>query len=491
MSRRWTDGLRREVKGRDQQYLDLLLVRSNSREYVDSIAGMTQAQVHRAAMLFCNADLDGDGALQLDEFRRHLVARFGARFSGDVVFEALCRKADLNQDGLIDFNEWLVFNETRVGGMTFGRVKGGLLDESVAADAMGARSSSSLGDLDLGAGCSGGLDMNETDATSTQSAALQLQSRGVYRDLSQLSAASVALPPAASAAALRVLAVVKPAEADEEQAVALARAATLPPPVQPDYLRMLLARSSGSRAVVDELRTEHATELPEDVLQAAAAFVAMEGDERNALLTLDQFETALVGHSMAAGDAEAATVKRVRQMFAKADLNKDGFVDFNEFVAMRRLTQEHHRKLEGKHSHEPSYKAKGTGGTSLPQAEVGSWVKCVLTEKEVEGANERRAKEAQAHTLAKRVAVDDSLQDLSADDLQTLREEILTTSARLDAGACRVTLGMLAMRVGKMFTPAEVDSFVNELVRARGDGSGRIAPEQLISGLRVNVRASK
>eukprot|EP00900_Chrysochromulina_parva_P013660 jgi/Chrpa1/22295/Chrysochromulina_OHIO_Genome00009026-RA len=259
----------------------------------------------------------------------------------------------------------------------------------------------------------------------------------------------------------------------------------------PDYLRMLLARSSGSRAVVDELRTEHATELPEDVLQAAAAFVAMEGDERNALLTLDQFETALVGHSMAAGDAEAATVKRVRQMFAKADLNKDGFVDFNEFVAMRRLTQEHHRKLEGKHSHEPSHKAKGTGGTSLPQAEVGSWVKCVLTEKEVEGANERRAKEAQAHTLAQRVAVDDSLQDLSADDLQTLREEILTTSARLDAGACRVTLGMLAMRVGKMFTPAEVDSFVNELVRARGDGSGRIAPEQLINGLRVNVRASK
>jgi hypothetical protein len=135
VSRRWTDGLRREVKGRDQQYLDLLLVRSNSREYVDSIAGMTQAQVHRAAMLFCNADLDGDGALQLDEFRRHLVARFGVRFSGDVVFEALCRKADLNQDGLIDFNEWLVFNETRVGGMTFGRVKGGLLDESVAADA--------------------------------------------------------------------------------------------------------------------------------------------------------------------------------------------------------------------------------------------------------------------------------------------------------------------------------------------------------------------
>jgi hypothetical protein len=254
---------------------------------------------------------------------------------------------------------------------------------------------------------------------------------------------------------------------------------------------MLLARSSGSRAVVDELRTEHATELPEDVLQAAAAFVAMEGDERNALLTLDQFETALVGHSMAAGDAEAATVKRVRQMFAKADLNKDGFVDFNEFVAMRRLTQKHHRKLEGKHSHEPSHKAKGTGGTSLPQAEVGSWVKCVLMEKDVEGANERRAKEAQAHTLAKRVAVDDSLQDLSADDLQTLREEILTTSARLDAGACRVTLGMLAMRVGKMFTPAEVDSFVNELVRARGDGSGRIAPEQLISGLRVNVRASK
>ena len=86
--------------------------------------------------------------------------------------------------------------------------------------------------------------------------------------------------------------------------------------------------------------------------------------------------------------------------------------------------------------------------------------------------------------VAKRFAMDDSLQELSADELQTLREEVLTTGARLDATACRVSLGMLAMRVGKMFAPAEIDDFVDELLRAWGDSSDRIAPEQLITGLR-------
>lgn len=178
-------------------------------------------------------------------------------------------------------------------------------------------------------------------------------------------------------------------------------------------------------------------------------------------------------------------------MFATADLNKDGFVDLNEFVAMRRRTQERQRRLEDKQARKAG---KGSGrrrkdGNPRDDAEAApekaSWAVKVQSIQEAEEAVDRQARAAQASELARRFAMDDALHELPADELQILSDEILSgaVGARgLDVEACRASLGMLAMRVGKMFAPTEIDAFVDELVRAQGDG-GCITPAQLVAGL--------
>lgn len=65
VSRRWTQDLRGEVQHRGQQYISLVLTRALSREHVDAISGMSQTQLRRASLLFGNADVDGDGCLQV------------------------------------------------------------------------------------------------------------------------------------------------------------------------------------------------------------------------------------------------------------------------------------------------------------------------------------------------------------------------------------------------------------------------------------------
>ena len=60
--------------------------------------------------LFSAADLDGDGYLSIGEFRQHLPA--GHQMS-EVVFDAVLWRADVDHDGVIDFNEWLLHHERR------------------------------------------------------------------------------------------------------------------------------------------------------------------------------------------------------------------------------------------------------------------------------------------------------------------------------------------------------------------------------------------
>ena len=49
------------------------------------------------------------------------------------------------------------------------------------------------------------------------------------------------------------------------------------------------------------------------------------------MLSLDEFEQLLVGTTMASSSADDRVARgRMQRMFGKADLNKDGRVDFNE-----------------------------------------------------------------------------------------------------------------------------------------------------------------
>lgn len=221
--------------------------------------------------------------------------------------------------GMIDFNEWLLFNERRRGGGTAG----------AAADADASATGEAQYDFSDGADGGAGRGGSREDewaplALTYQPASFLLPplaeegavpdavsgygddaaSAGVGMNvgmgvgMGMSPHLSSVLPPAASASAARVLAVVQPAEIE---AAAASTTGPKPPPLE--YLQTMLARSS-SREVADELGVDSAASLSADVLEAASAFVAMEGDERNAMLTPEQFEAALVGHTMTAGDAE-------------------------------------------------------------------------------------------------------------------------------------------------------------------------------------------
>ena len=140
--------------------------------------------------------------------------------------------------------------------------------------------------------------------------------------------------------------------------------------VPSEYLNTLITRSSGSVTIENALG-DHPRSDPE-VLAAAAAFMAIDHDANGiaeprstltthrphhsppltshpthsplttlsaptilhlhtGMLSLDEFEQLLVGTTMASSSADDRVARgRMQRMFGKADLNKDGRVDFNE-----------------------------------------------------------------------------------------------------------------------------------------------------------------
>ena len=244
--RRWTSELRGNVQARGQQYVELVLSRAVSRDCVDAVSGLSQAAVRRAAVLFGNADRDGDGCLDLAEFRRHLRERFGERHSSDVVFDALARKTDLDDNHLIDFNEWLLFNERRATEPPADASAAAAADAVVAARSLGGEwhdaeaYGTSYGRAAL-------LDGTPPHTPLPEPIAFRLPPMPTEGQWTP-APLDAPLPPAASAAASRVLAVVRPAEEELEERAA---AAVGRPPVPLEYLHELLTRSA-SRTQADE-----------------------------------------------------------------------------------------------------------------------------------------------------------------------------------------------------------------------------------------------
>ena len=464
----------------------------------------------------------------------------------DVVFDAVAWRTDVDRNGVIDFNEWLLWRTRHDGGADGGAAggashavvpagppfsgRGGALG-SAAASRGGGGSSSLLGRFSID---DDDDEEDEDDEGSDDGDGLEDGGGG--------GGGRVAAPPR------RPLPAAARPEASE--------AASAHGHVSKEYMELLVGQSA-SRAVVDEL---HDLSRP-DVAEAAAAFLEIEAGDRgeageghglqllageragvlSGLLTLEQFETSLVSHTLASGTDSGG---KAAAMFAKADLNGDGRVDFNEFLALRRRAL-HHAHRHGHHSaaatsppqkllrhkgggdeEQPSppqqpqqpqqqpqqpqqqkthdhhhHKHGGKhGGKHKPKghhhhhhrphdvaaAEDGTWV---LAAKQVLDAEEGRVQAAHAaeqSRLAKRFAIDDGLEGLSADDLLLLETELLAGSTLphggLDAEACRATLHALALRVGKILDPREVDALVGDLERQQP--AGRIHAAALLVALR-------
>ena len=94
--------------------------------------------------------------------------------------------------------------------------------------------------------------------------------------------------------------------------------------------------------------------------------------------------------------------------------------------------------------------------------------------------------------VERRFATGDALADLDIDELVVLESELLTEyPPTLSAAACASCLSLLALRLGKMFAPNDVEALI-ERVMGPDDASRAAAtcsPEQLLAGLRAINRS--
>ena len=584
--RRWTQGLRGDVARKGADYLSVVLDKAKSREVLDAIAPLTDAQLRKAILLFSNADLDGDGILSRDEYRAYLERRHGADKAGTaVVYDAMFRKADLNGDGLIDMNEWYCLEEqhgqSRGGGGDGGEPSAeahagdvGAGEASAVAGA-GGRSSADDGTRraaalsvasspllmawDVGSGLEDDEDDDDDDddefedfddAAGDGSPTATNRSRGsealptplwpqARRAASGTRAAdaprsggdpTAAAPQPAAATSTAIVAARRGAERSRHRS---SRGGAEPsslsddttPHIPLEYLALLID-SSKSRAV-DDVVGERAVALARpEVREAAAAFLALDAD-RNGLLSLDEFEQLILGRAME--DTAAAGLfshAKMRKMFDHADVNKDGLVDFNEFVRMRMRAErrqasaspskhrtshaEGHRHVGGAREHvdtstgtaheEPhargkaqrAKRAKRASREADRAAEVGSWVEEVRVLQKKGEDDYNRAVAQHAQMVERRFGAGDALADLDADELLILETELLTEfPPSLSAAACASCLSLLALRLGKLFAPNDVDALIGRVLGdgSNSRGSATCSPEQLVAGLRAMQRS--
>jgi hypothetical protein len=221
------------------------------------------------------------------------------------------------------------------------------------------------------------------------------------------------------------------------------------------------------------------------VLEAAAAFLAIEGDERMGVLSLEQFEASLVGQALVSANDEGSSMQKAQRMFDKADLNADGVIDFNEFLAMRRRAQSHLKRADGRKRRHAEKHAAAAHTDAEAVAQVGSWVTVARGVQEQEQERRREENDAEAARMAARYAMDDGLRELTADDLEVLESDLRARrGSAFDGDEWRSILNLFALRVGKLFAAADVDALL-ERVAQKQAGQQAIPVQVLLAALRA------
>lgn len=78
----------------------------------DAISSSSDEDIEQTALVFCHYDLDGDGLLSLSEFMalaQLAEGETGQTFSDEHV-ERCFQKADVDANGVIDFNELMLYS---------------------------------------------------------------------------------------------------------------------------------------------------------------------------------------------------------------------------------------------------------------------------------------------------------------------------------------------------------------------------------------------
>ena len=110
--RRWSSVLQERVKEHDEIYFRTCTLRANSRVVSDAFRGVGRPELKRMVATFRAFDTNDNGSLDAQEFLKFLEER-DIFHPSKVVLEALFTKTDLDGDGQIDVNEWLLYGVRR------------------------------------------------------------------------------------------------------------------------------------------------------------------------------------------------------------------------------------------------------------------------------------------------------------------------------------------------------------------------------------------
>jgi hypothetical protein len=254
-------------------------------------------------------------------------------------------------------------------------------------------------------------------------------------------------------------------EGDEERA---------PPPLHGEYLKMIIEMSA-SRDVQDAVGD------PEDfqVIAAARAFLLYDADW-NGTLARDEFKDLMDNHSMVSGSVHKKGV--VDKMFDKADLNRDGQIDFNEFVLLRERLQ---LKREMK-----TAKSLWSVGTEKAAERVTAAADALANAEEAEGPTsivqiafrpkwidkakrmqadaEERAEELKKHALLQleeSLSAFDAVDAIDDHDLSLLTALCGGAAALLTVDDALDYTRALGLRLGRLFSGDDVRDAVETLLK--------------------------
>ena len=210
---------------------------------------------------------------------------------------------------------------------------------------------------------------------------------------------------------------------------------------------------------------------PKELRRAAKAFRKLD-DDQNGYLDFEEFKELLHAAELAGGRSwDKASAKR---LFDKSDLNKDGRLDFNEYVIMkqRSVNTDARRRTLTIATRVATAAAAARSGTdsALPEFIVKRREDAARRDSVV--AEERAAA---AERQKKRFTAHDLLGSLTDDEVEVLIELCGGAAASVEPHAADAQFSLLEMRVGKMFDAAEIGEVIERAAAKAKDGRVYVA----------------